>query len=104
MYTIHCTIYYTRNRIPTLTLSPYLHVLEYYPQYPSLPYTATRMLPLILFFCIQALEHVRLPLITAKFIVGTISKEPVLMSIAECRDLVDEAKNYLLLPQVIQQL
>ena len=45
------------------------------------------------------LEHIRFPLVTAKFLVNTISQEPLVKGDEQCRELVDEAKNYLLLPQ-----
>ncbi|KAF1403724.1 KLH20 protein, partial [Ptilorrhoa leucosticta] len=45
------------------------------------------------------LQHVRLPLLSPKFLVGTVGSDPLIKSDEECRDLVDEAKNYLLLPQ-----
>ncbi|VDN24649.1 unnamed protein product, partial [Gongylonema pulchrum] len=44
------------------------------------------------------LEHVRLPLCPAKFLVSVVSEDPLVKTDAQCRDLVDEAKNYLLLP------
>lgn len=47
----------------------------------------------------QALQHVRLPLLGPKFLVGTVGSELLVRSDEACRDLVDEAKNYLLLPQ-----
>ena len=47
----------------------------------------------------QVLEHVRLPLLTPKFLVGTVGSDLLIKSDEGCRDLVDEAKNYLLLPQ-----
>uniref|UniRef100_A0A671RT61 Kelch-like protein 20 n=1 Tax=Sinocyclocheilus anshuiensis TaxID=1608454 RepID=A0A671RT61_9TELE len=47
----------------------------------------------------QVLQHVRLPLLSPKFLVGTVGSDPLIKSDEECRDLVDEAKNYLLLPQ-----
>lgn len=47
----------------------------------------------------QVLQHVRLPLLSPKFLVGTVSKDLLIRSDESCRDLVDEAKNYLLLPQ-----
>jgi len=45
------------------------------------------------------LQHVRLPFLSPKFLVGTVSTELLIKSDDRCRDLVDEAKNYLLLPQ-----
>ena len=47
----------------------------------------------------QVLEHVRLPLLSPKFLVGTVGSDLLIKSDEACRDLVDEAKNYLLLPQ-----
>ena len=47
----------------------------------------------------QVLQHVRLPLLNPKFLVGTVSTDLLIRSDEACRDLVDEAKNYLLLPQ-----
>ncbi|XP_061437286.1 LOW QUALITY PROTEIN: kelch-like protein 20 [Lethenteron reissneri] len=47
----------------------------------------------------QVLQHVRLPLLTPKFLVGTVGTDLLVKSDEACRDLVDEAKNYLLLPQ-----
>ncbi|XP_062413567.1 kelch-like protein 20 isoform X2 [Pungitius pungitius] len=47
----------------------------------------------------RVLQHVRLPLLSPKFLVGTVGSDPLIKSDEECRDLVDEAKNYLLLPQ-----
>ncbi|XP_061184146.1 kelch-like protein 20 [Saccostrea echinata] len=44
-------------------------------------------------------QHVRLPLMSPKFLVGTVGSELLIKSDDTCRDLVDEAKNYLLLPQ-----
>lgn len=45
------------------------------------------------------MQHVRLPLLTPKFLVGTVGADILIRSDERCRDLVDEAKNYLLLPQ-----
>ncbi|KAK4475172.1 hypothetical protein MN116_002255 [Schistosoma mekongi] len=45
------------------------------------------------------LEHVRLPLLSPKFLVGTVGTDLLIRSDERCRDLVDEAKDYLLLPQ-----
>ncbi|CAL2029350.1 unnamed protein product [Caenorhabditis brenneri] len=44
------------------------------------------------------LSHVRLPLCTPKFLVSVVSEEVLVKSDPSSRDLVDEAKNYLLLP------
>ncbi|EFO24333.1 ring canal kelch protein [Loa loa] len=49
-------------------------------------------------FLSKVLEHVRLPLCPAKFLVSVVSEDPLVKTDAQCRDLVDEAKNYLLLP------
>ena len=46
-----------------------------------------------------ALQHVRMPLLAPKFLVGTVGADLLIKSDDSCRDLVDEAKNYLLLPQ-----
>ncbi|XP_046547908.1 LOW QUALITY PROTEIN: kelch-like protein 20 [Haliotis rubra] len=45
------------------------------------------------------IQHVRLPLMSPKFLVGTVGADLLIKSDEACRDLVDEAKNYLLLPQ-----
>ncbi|CAF4621059.1 unnamed protein product [Rotaria sp. Silwood1] len=47
----------------------------------------------------KILEHVRFPLMNARFLVNTVSSDPLIRSDQACRDLVDEAKDYLLLPQ-----
>ncbi len=48
---------------------------------------------------LQVLQHVRLPLLSPKFLVGTVGADILIKADDTCRDLVDEAKNYLLLPQ-----
>ena len=40
-----------------------------------------------------------MPLLNPKFLVGTVGSDLLIKSDEGCRDLVDEAKNYLLLPQ-----
>ncbi|KAH9402380.1 Kelch-like protein 20, partial [Tyrophagus putrescentiae] len=47
----------------------------------------------------HVLQHVRLSQLSAKFLVGTVSSDILIKNDELCRDLVDEAKNYLLLPQ-----
>ncbi|KAK1786911.1 hypothetical protein P4O66_017014, partial [Electrophorus voltai] len=99
------------------------------PQVPSTPPPCTSTL-----YLHPVLQHVRLPLLSPKFLVGTVGSDPLIKSDEECRcvcvrplifitlahgngdvmgtsglltesvlllcrDLVDEAKNYLLLPQ-----
>ena len=44
------------------------------------------------------LSAVRLCLLSPKFLVGTVSSDILIKSDEACRELVDEAKNYLLLP------
>ena len=50
-------------------------------------------------FTQQVLQHVRLCLLSPKFLVGTVGADILIKADDSCRDLVDEAKNYLLLPQ-----
>ena len=47
----------------------------------------------------QVLKHVRLPLLSARFLVGVVSADLLVKNDESCRELVDEAKNYLLLPE-----
>lgn len=47
----------------------------------------------------EVLEHVRLPLVEREYLVSRISAEPLIRQNEACRDLVDEAKDYLLLPE-----
>ncbi|KAK6050573.1 hypothetical protein COOONC_11921, partial [Cooperia oncophora] len=46
---------------------------------------------------LQLLEHVRLALCHPKFLVETVSEDPLVMTDPTCRHLLDEAKNYQLL-------
>lgn len=52
----------------------------------------------------HVLQHVRLSQLNAKFLVGTVGSDILVKSDEACRDLVDEAKNYLLLPQERAQM
>lgn len=45
------------------------------------------------------LQHIRLPLLNPKFLVNTVGTDLLIRSDEHCRDLIDEAKDYLLLPQ-----
>ena len=47
----------------------------------------------------KLLAHVRLPLLPISFIVNVVEVEPMIRNSLECRDLVDEAKNYHLQPE-----
>ncbi|KAI0980367.1 hypothetical protein GJ496_011875 [Pomphorhynchus laevis] len=49
-------------------------------------------------FLSELLQYVRLPLMKPKFLVHTVSSNDLIRRSHSCRDLVDEAKNYLLLP------
>lgn len=48
----------------------------------------------------SVLQHVRLPLLDRTYLVKRVSKEPLIRNCTKCRDIVDEAKNYLLLPEL----
>lgn len=45
----------------------------------------------------QVLQHVRMPLLNRSYLVSRVGTEPLIRQDAACRDLVDEAKDYLLL-------
>ena len=45
------------------------------------------------------LQYVRLPLLDRSYLVSRVGMEPLIRSSEACRDLVDEAKDYLLLPE-----
>lgn len=47
----------------------------------------------------QVFEHVRFPLMNAKYLVAKVGCEPLVRQDPSSRDIIDEAKNYLLLPQ-----
>ena len=52
----------------------------------------------------SVLKHVRLPLLERSYLVSRVSGEPLVRQNEACRDLVDEAKDYLLLPEQRAQL
>ena len=52
----------------------------------------------------EVLKHVRLPLLERSYLVSRVGMEPLVRQSEDCRDLVDEAKNYLLLPEQRAQL
>lgn len=45
------------------------------------------------------MSHVRLPLLDTKFLVTKVGTDPLIRQDQICRDLIDEAKDYHLLPQ-----
>ena len=52
----------------------------------------------------KVLKHVRLPLLERSYLVSKVGLEPLIRHNEECRDLVDEAKDYLLLPELRAKL
>lgn len=46
----------------------------------------------------QLMSHVRLPLLNTKFLVTKVGNDPLIKQDQVCRDLIDEAKDYHLLP------
>lgn len=67
----------------------YTSVIEWVKQDPS---ERSRHLP-------RLLEHVRLPMLPIPFLMIEVDKESLIKQSIECRDLVDEAKRYHLLPE-----
>jgi hypothetical protein len=45
------------------------------------------------------LAEVRMPLLKPAFLVDTVANHPLVRGSTDCRDLVDEAKNYHLIPE-----
>lgn len=52
----------------------------------------------------SVLEHVRFALLEREYLVSRVSSEPLIRQNETCRDLVDEAKDYLLLPEKRSQM
>ncbi len=50
-------------------------------------------------FLANVVRHVRLPLLDRTYLVSKVGTEPLIRHNEDCRDLVDEAKDYLLLPE-----
>lgn len=48
--------------------------------------------------------HVRLPLLSPSYLVSRVSSDPLIRGDQQCRDLIDEAKDYLLLPDQREHL
>lgn len=67
----------------------YLSVLQWVKQSPS---ERTEHLP-------KLLSHVRLPTLSVPFLMHEVDGEPLIRENVQCRDLVDEAKKYHLLPE-----
>ena len=47
----------------------------------------------------QLLSCVRMPLLTPQFLTDTIAPEPLIRSSMECRDLLDAARDFHLMPE-----
>ena len=50
------------------------------------------------------LQKVRLPLLTPQFFADRVATEELIRSSHQCRDLLDEARNYHLMPERRSQL
>ena len=50
------------------------------------------------------LQKVRLPLLTPQFLADRVATEELIRSSHQCRDLLDEARNYHLMPERRPQL
>ena len=50
------------------------------------------------------LQHIRLPLLDRNYLVKKVGQNPLIRKCTACRDIVDEAKNYLLLPELRPKL
>ena len=50
-------------------------------------------------FLLQFLEHIRLPVLTRKFLIDTVAKEELVMADPKCREYVIEAIDYHLIPE-----
>ncbi|XP_064467369.1 kelch-like protein 18 isoform X2 [Ornithodoros turicata] len=47
----------------------------------------------------ELLSHVRLPLLSPQFLADRVAREPMVRTSHRCRDLLDEARDYLLMPE-----
>ena len=50
-------------------------------------------------YLVQFLEHIRLPLLTRKFLIDTVAQEELVMNDPKCREYVIEAIDYHLIPE-----
>ena len=66
----------------------YLAVMEWVKQDPV---GRSQYLP-------RLLAHVRLPMLSVPFLMNTVDKEPLIRASTECRDLLDDAKRFHLMP------
>lgn len=66
----------------------YTVVMEWIKQDPS---ERSQHLP-------KLLKHVRLPMVSVSFLIDNVDEEPLIKASTECRDLLDEAKRYHLMP------
>ena len=68
----------------------YLSVMQWVKQEPA---EREQYLP-------KLLKHVRLPMLSVPFLMEDVDNEPLIKSSSECRDILDEAKRFHLLPDL----